>query len=156
MTTRYISPAAKGFRFRIELDEVSHVIQFVNGQYATDDEKLAKAIDAAVSKSAAISRYVRKVDRSAAEALAKQHAAEMARTGAHKGGVTAGAMQDAMKKTIHDRDVALQSQGGDSLVQEFDEKENLVLTEEGQTSPSPELANAASDTETKPKLQLGS
>ena len=134
----YIAKQVKGLNFEVLVGDKEVVIQFENDQFTTDDDELAKVIDH-VMENSGISRFCRKADRGAAEALARRHAEMMKNTGAHKGGVTAGAAKAAMNTELQQRDIELQKAGGDHIKEVFAEEESLILTDEGVTAPSPGL-----------------
>ena len=155
----YIAKNAKGLKFRVTVSDKDVVVKFENGQFSTDDNDLAAEIDAALS--GGIGRHARKADRSAALAMAAQHQAMMKRTGAQKGGVTAGAIKDSMNTAMQERDVQLQSEAGDHIKDKFADDENLVLTDPGLTAPSAGLGkqtgvvDVLAEPAPAPKLKLG-
>lgn len=133
----YIAKQAKGLKFRVTVDDKDVVVRFKDGQFSTEDDELAAQIDAALQKST-IRRFCQKADRTAALKLAAEHQAMLKRTGAHKGGITAGAMKDAMNTELNRRDAELHDAAGDSIKEQFAEKESLVLTEAVDVMAQPE------------------
>ena len=141
MTTHvYIADQAKGFNFTVILDaedkdKAKRVqVRFSDGQFKTDDDKLAEAIDALREINHGIARRCRKADEAAAEKMARKHRAMMERTGAIKGGVTADAAKRAMDTSLAERDFELRPEKPDA--NEF-AKDNLQLTEKVETAPIP-------------------
>ena len=122
----YIAERKKGFNFIVELDGKRERVRFVDGQFTTDNDALAEAIDALRKSHLNISRHCRKADKEAAEKLAREHRQMLARTGAIKGGVTAEATRRAMDISLGERDLALRSQNAD--LDDFT-KENLQMTQ---------------------------
>ena len=154
----YVAKNAKGLKFRVTVNDKDVVVKFENGQYSTDDDDLAEQIDYALAHG--IGRHARNADRSAALAMAAQHQAMLKRTGAQKGGVTAGSIKDSMNTAMQERDVQLQNEAGSTIKDEFAENENLVLTDAGVTSPSEGLSKQAEVVDAlsapaTPKLKLG-
>ena len=147
----YVAEQNKGFNFTVEVDvpnkdKAKRVhVRFVDGQFTTDDDALAGAIDALRGINPGIARRCRKADKEAAEKLARAHRALLSRTGAVKGGVTAEATRKAMDIALGERDIALRSQNANSA--EF-AKENLQLTEKAGIAPKVEVAP-------KPAIKLG-
>ena len=133
----YIAKQAKGLKFRVTVGDKDVTIKFENGQYSTDDDELAQAIDD-VMKISTIGRFCQKADKAAALQMAAQHQAMLKRTGAFKGGVTASAIKDAGDAEKQRRDKELLASGS-NLKDQFAEDENLVLTDEGHTEASPGL-----------------
>lgn len=140
----YVARQAKGLKFRVTVDDKDVIIKFENGQYSTDDDELAAVIDEAVKKPA-VGRFCQKADRAAALQMAAQHQAMLKRTGAMKGGVTAGAMKVASEAEKQMRDAEL-NQIDPTLKDQFDQDENLVLTDHGETAPSPGLTTGGDPT----------
>ena len=122
----YVAEHKKGFNFVVLLNDERVRVRFVDCQFTTDDDDLAKAIDALLKIKPAISRYCRKTDREAAEKMARAHRAALARTGSLKGGVTAEATRRAMDTALAERDIELRSKNID--VDEF-AKADLQITE---------------------------
>ena len=134
----YVAERASGFNFTVILEdaegkETRRRVRFEKGQFKTDDDELAAAIDWALEHTPNLARFCRKTDRAAAEALAKQHAAMLARQGAVKGGVTAEAAKHAMDTSLAERDLQLRSQHVDG--QAFAESD-LMLTEQTGAKPA--------------------
>lgn len=150
----FIAKQAKGLNFYLACGDKEVAVKFINGQFSTDDDELAKAIENAIATTA-VGRFARKVDREAAEVLARKHAEHMRRTGAHKGGVTSIAMQEALNTEMQQRDAELRQQGGGELIDKFDQEENLVLTQAGVTSPSPGLQELAKGGDPTADLPVG-
>lgn len=141
MTTHvYIADQAKGFNFTVILDAEDKdktkriQVRFFEGQFKTDDDKLAEAIDALREENSGIARRCRKADEAAAEKMARKHRAAMERTGAIKGGVTADATKRAMDTSLAERDFELRTEKPNA--DEF-AKDNLQLTEKVETAPLP-------------------
>ncbi len=109
----YVAEHNKGFNFIVLLDNERVRVRFVDCQFTTDDDKLAAGIDALVKANPGIARRCRKTDKEAAEKMARAHRAELARTGAVKGGVTAEASRRAMDTALAERDIELRSQNAD-------------------------------------------
>ena len=122
----YIAERKKGFNFALVVNGKRERVRFVDGQFTTDDDDLAAAIDASRKSNLSISRHCRKADKEAAEKLAREHRQMLARTGAIKGGVTAEATRRAMDISLGERDLALRSQNAD--LDDFT-KENLQMTQ---------------------------
>ena len=122
----YVADQIKGFNFTAIVEEKRVHVRFVNGQFTTDDDKLADAIDALCKGNPGIGRRCRKTDQAAAEKLAREHRARLAGTGAIKGGVTADAMKRSMDTTLQQRDTEMRKQHVDPA--DFVD-ENLQMTE---------------------------
>jgi hypothetical protein len=134
MTTHvYVAPRASGFNFTVLLGkkkkgkETRFRVRFEKGQFKTDDDKLAKAIDALLATSVGIRRNCRKADEAAALKLALAHKAMMQSSGAHKGGVTSEAVKKSMTDALAVRDEELRDVPVDT--QAFAD-DNLQFTEE--------------------------
>lgn len=125
----YIAEQKKGFNFVVILDDKRERVRFIDGQFITKNDDLAKAIDALRKVNPGIARRCHKSDREAAEKLALAHRQLLARTGAVKGGVTAEAARHAMDTSLAERDLKLRSQNVD--VDAFAE-ENLQMTEKAE------------------------
>lgn len=125
----YIAPEASGLSFRQVVNEDTEVfVQFVDGNYRTDDEDLAKAIDLAIAQGH-LSRWVRKVDRSAAERLVHQHIAERKATGAQSGQATTA--QTAMLSQLQARDQEMHKlTNEDQVVAAMKDDNDLLMTEQ--------------------------
>jgi len=102
-------------------------VQFSNGQYKTDDDELAAAIDLAIAQNK-ISRFCRKVDRAAAEKMARDYLDKQKRMGGVKGQLSALSAQKAMRTEIQHRDDVLAEQNID--VAKLSEESGIQLTEE--------------------------
>ncbi len=129
----YVAERASGFNFTVIFPrkkkrdkEVRVRVRFEKGQFKTDDDKLAKAIDLLLATKPSISRNCRKADQAAALKLALRHKALMDRTGAHKGSVTADATKRAMTTALEERDKELREYNVDEKA--FAD-ESLQLTE---------------------------
>ncbi len=122
----YIAEQSKGLNFTVEVEDEKVRVRFVDGQFKTDDGKLAKAIDRLRKKNPGIKRRCRKADIEAAEKMAREHRQMLARTGAMKGGITADAIKRSMSTALEERDIELRSKNID--VDEFADA-NLQLTE---------------------------
>jgi hypothetical protein len=129
--------------------DVRYRVKFENGQFQTDNDLIAEAIDKLIASVMNIRSRCKKADKAAAEKLVAEHQKQMATTGAHKGGITASAMHTAMHTELQTRDEELSKTGVDKVA--LANEESLVLTEEGATQPSAELATVAS----KPALKIG-
>lgn len=154
----YVAERASGFNFTVVMEdkkgkETRRRVRFEKGQFKTDDDKLAAAIDELLAENAGIRRNCRKTDRAAAQRLAEQHMAMLKRTGATKGGVTAEAARHAMDTTLAERDLELRSKGGVDTNAFADE--GLQLTEEVKTPAVDVPLVAAASEDAKPKIQLG-
>lgn len=155
----YVCDKSSGFRFAVIIEdekgkETRLQIVFAEGQYRTDDDKIAAEIDKMIATKLPIRQRVRKTDKAAAEALVKQLRAQQEKTGAVKGGVTSVAVQQAMQGHMHQRDQELQAQ---SVHREDFADENLVLTQEDPAviNHLDELAKPVDDPPSR-KLKLGS
>lgn len=152
----YIADQAKGFNFTVVLDaedkdKAKRVqVRFSDGQFKTEDDKLAEAIDAIREINPGIARRCRKADVAAAEEMARKHRATTSRTGAFKGGVTADAAKRAMDTSLQERDLELRTAKPDT--DEF-AKDNLQLTEKVETAPIP-VDPAPITTEPKPTTTI--
>jgi hypothetical protein len=146
----YISQQALGFKFRITITEDDEkkdvLIQFKNGEFKTDNAQIAERIDKLLDERHGISVYVRKVDKAAAEKLAKEHMDRLSRTGAISGGVTAGAVKKAIATDVDARDQELQKKADANIRELAADKENLVLTMKGETHASSGLLDAGKST----------
>lgn len=146
----YVAKHASGLNFTVVLKEedsdkeVRQHVRFTNGQFQTDDDKLATAIDKLLETNQAIRIRCQKADKAAAEQMALQHKARLATTGAHKGGVTADAIKQSMNTHMQDREAQLQAEGADR--QQFADEESLVLSED---------ANDTGEAAEIPKAKLG-
>lgn len=148
----YVAERASGFNFTVILPsgkkkgkDTRYRVRFEKGQFKTDDDKLAAAIDELLAESVGIRRNCRKTDKQAALALALKHKKMMQRTGAVKGGVTAGAAKSAMDTALYERDLELHPQHPDA---DAFAEEGLQLTE---TAEEP----VASEPEKPVTIQLG-
>jgi len=127
MTHVYITPDASGFRTYVPVEDLKVLVQFVDGNYRTEDEALAKAIDLAITQGH-ISRWVRKVDRSAAEKLVHDHIAQRAASGAQAGQATSAAT--ANLNVLQARDQELHKMPDPAaVVDALKEDSDLLLTE---------------------------
>lgn len=122
----YVAERKQGFNFVVEVDGKRERVRFVDGQFKTDNDKLAEAIDALREINPGIARRCRKADKAAAEKLAREHREMLKRTGAVKGGLTAEAARHSMDISLAERDLKLRNQNVD--VEDF-AKENLQMTE---------------------------
>ena len=150
----YVASRAKGFNFTVVMEdkkgkETRRRVVFEHRQFQTDDDALAAAIDEAIAEYPGISRNVRKADKAAAEELAIQHAAELKRTGAVKGGVTAEAAKMAMDTSLAQRDIELRAKAEKVDVEAFAD-ENLQLTESAPTPPPLPKSDGKANTEPTP------
>lgn len=132
----------EGFNFAVEMEnakgkETRVRVRFEKGQFKTNDDDLAAAIDAALADAPGLRRFCHKTDKAAAEALARKHAEMARKTGAHKGGVTAEAAKHAMDTTLAQRDMEMRDKNVDTAA--FAD-ENLLLSEQAHvpTDPVPE------------------
>lgn len=154
----YVAERASGFNFTVIMEdakgkETRHRVRFEKGQFKTDDDKLAAAIDELLASNVSLRRNCRKADREAALALALKHKAMMERTGAHKGGVTSEAVKMAMTESLAERDKELRKKAVD--VDAFAD-ENLVLSEAAPVPPAPPSEPAGKqETKGKTKISLG-
>lgn len=125
----YIAPDASGLNFHQAVGDKEVFIQFVDGNYRTDDNELAEAIDADI-KAGHLSRWVRKVDKAAGEALVRAHIAMRAATGAQTGQSTS--QSTANLNALQARDAELHKHGGDSTetVDALKNDSDLMLTED--------------------------
>ncbi len=137
----YIAPQKPGFNFVVEVPDeddkkIRRSVRFVKGDFRTEDDVFAEAIDKALAKYPNIGRFCHKADREAAEALARKHREMMSRTGATKGGVTAEAAKMSMDTTLMQRDAELrnQLQNPDAVKEQLAREENLQLTD---SAPAP-------------------
>ena len=140
----YIAPDASGLNFNQAVGDKDVFVQFIDGNYRTDDDDLAEAIDAAI-KAGHLSRWVRKVDRSAAEKLARQHMAMRESTGAQTGQQTSQAT--ANLNMLQARDQEMHKMGNESdVVDKLKDESDLMLTEDSsgkQTEKKPAGINFA-------------
>lgn len=136
----YVSSRNSGLNFTAvykdaETDkEIRYRVKFENGQFQTDNDDIAEAIDKLIAKVMNIRSRCKKADKAAAEKLVAEHRKQMENTGAHKGGVTSIAMQNAMSAEMQDRDAELSKAGVDK--QAVADDESLILTEKGATAAS--------------------
>ena len=137
----YVAEHKKGFNFVVLLNDERVRVRFVDCQFTTDDDDLAKEIDVLLKAKPAISRYCRKTDKEAAEKMARAHRAALARTGSLKGGVTAEATRRAMDTALAERDIELRSKNID--VDEF-AKADLQITEKAD-SPVEKKSDKSAD-----------
>lgn len=147
----YVAEQKPGFNFVVEMknedgEKVRKTVRFEKGQFRTEDDAFAEAIDSAMDKYPNISRFCRKTDREAAEALARKHRELMARTGATKGGVTAEAARNAMDTSLAKRDAELRNQlkNPDAAKEQLAKGENLQLTDAATPAPDPTAKPAGS------------
>jgi len=137
--------------------DVRYRVKFENGQFQTDNDLIADAIDKLIATVMNIRSRCKKADKSAAEKLVAEHKKQMEMTGAHKGGVTSIAMQNAMNTEMQTRDAELAGAGVDKVAVANDE--SLILTEKGATQPSADLGKADAPVEgtvvAKPALKIG-
>lgn len=81
---KYIAPSAHGFSTSLVVGEKRVRVKFEEGRYTTEDPEIIAAFDKELAKpESAVARYVRKLDKEAAESLVRKRIA-----GAAKGGQT--------------------------------------------------------------------
>lgn len=156
MTHVYVSDRS-GFNFMVVMEdkkgkETRCRVAFEKGQFKTDDDDLAAAIDEAIADVLAIRRNVKKTDRAAAERLVHEHMAANRRTTGVKGGITAGAMRAGMDieaLTRRDKELAKQDVDPNAFAED-----GLLLTEQ---NPQVDVGGdpKKTDTPAKPKINLG-
>lgn len=144
-THNYIAERAKGFRTRVTVgkgdDAVDTLVQFVAGQYKTEDDDIAAAIDKAIAENK-ISRFCRKVDRAAAERVAADYIQKQKRMGAVQGQLSALSAKNAMNSELLKRDESLEAQNVD--VEKLSEESGVQLTEKVD-NPRVKEVNPAAD-----------
>ena len=157
----YVAERASGFNFTVPMEdakgkETRHRVRFEKGQFKTDDDELAAAIDELMATQIGIRKHCRKAYRAAAEKLSRAQRKMMETSGAHKGGVTSDAAKQAMTDSLAQRDKQLRDAGVDKAA--FAEDESLVLSEEAQETlmkPKAEEAVAKPVVEKTSGLILG-
>lgn len=145
----YASINAPKLRIKLRLSDGTVIVkQFKNGTIMLNDLE-AEAFDKQIAERAAVSQYVRKVDREAALRAAKMHQAEMlAQNAASKSG-DSESIRRARQVGMAARDAGLAAQGDlDKLTQQLDENENLVLTEKADIAPSDPPADSTEQEKT--------
>lgn len=125
----YVSPNASGFRTFVTVEGVTTLVQFIDGNYRTDDVAIANAIDDGIAKGH-LSRWVQKVDRSAAERLVQEHIAMRAASGAKSGQSTSQAT--AALNALQARDQELHKiPDVETVIDELRNDSDLMVTEQG-------------------------
>lgn len=129
----YVGSRGSGLNFTVvykdaDTDkEVRYLVRLKDGQFQTDNDQIAAAIDEALAKNVTIRSRCKKADRSAAEKMAREHAEQMRNTGAQKGGVSSIMMKNAMSTEQQRRDTEIVAAGIDKV--KTAEEESLVLSE---------------------------
>lgn len=127
----YISKSAASFRFRIEVDNKDVVVKFHEGQFSTEDDNLAKAIDTALnSQGSILMQSIAKVDRAAAEKLVAKHRAANSHSGAVQGGITALMAQQSMQIDTSQRDMELNALANtNGVLSQLAQENDLLITQ---------------------------
>lgn len=161
----YVGSRGSGLNFTVvytdaETDkEVRHHVRLKDGQFQTDNDELAAAIDDAIKTRIAIRSRCRKADRAAAEKMALEHAQQLKATGAQKGGVSTIAMKQAMSTEQQRRDAEITASGIDKVKMAQDE--SLILTEPvldpvvAMNIPEENVESVDDNVKPAPKLNLG-
>lgn len=101
---QYVSPASPNLNIGITVNDVRVQVVF-EGHVANVDADTAEVLDAILAKQIGLRAKVQKVDREAAEAMAKAHAAK------NMGGPAKGTMTSDMHKLPQKHAEALQREG---------------------------------------------
>lgn len=143
----YISPQAPAFSMRVELpgDTADVRVKFAHKELrlrSPEDTDLIAAIDKLIATKPNIASIIHKVDRAAAETLAKAHMGMMAsQRGTMTGPVSADDAKRAATMAVQERDADLAAQGASvqdlAAMREEMSKDGLELTEnaEGVVAP---------------------
>lgn len=135
MTTHtYVAASSPSLSLRLKVhkDELKETIQFVSGNYITEDDVIAAAFDKSISKSLALQRTVRKLDKAAAEETARRHLESMRNpmeAGA-KGGMNSVNANLANRMQMNERDAVLDKVDSKLKAEQFPEKD-IMLTVDG-------------------------
>ncbi len=148
----YVAERKRGFNFIVIIKSERIRVRFVDGQFKTDDNILAAAIDAIRKKNPGIARRCRKADVAAAEKMAREHREMLKRTGAFKGGITADAARHAMDTSLAERDLKLRNENVD--VEEF-AKADLQLTEAANIPVKKSVKEPIVDPVAKSSIKIG-
>ncbi len=134
----YSSGNVLSFRFRLHLNDGDKdvAIKFVNGQYKTDDDEIAKVLDKQLQTNSSISRFVKKIDIAAAEKMARDHQARLNRTGAVRGQLTTDMVRQAQNTEVAQRDAELLEKAVKNVQEVAEEEHNLTMTVAGD-KPAP-------------------
>lgn len=138
----YITPEASGFRTFVTVGDEKVLVQFVDGNYRTDKQDVADAIDAGIA-AGHLSRWVRKVDRSAGERLVQEHIKQRLESGAQSGVTTSQSTAQLNALSARDQELHQEPDKGVSAAKLADESD-LMLTEESSQAPQPTEAPKAS------------
>ena len=137
----YIAPDASGLNFHqtVPNRDKDVFVQFIDGNYRTDDDELAAAVDADI-EAGHLSRWVRKVDRAAAEQLVRDHIAAREGTGAQTGTQTSQATANLNVLQARDQELhKLPDAVVDTVVDKLADESDLLLTVAAPVVAAPEV-----------------
>ncbi len=127
----YRSLNAAGFSCRLVDKERRELVQFAESIYSTDDEWIVKQLDKGIADGS-LTRHMQKVDKSAAEQMAREHIARLQATGSHRGQTTSAST--AALAALQARDQELHKMPDpDATAKSIQESNDMLLTESSET-----------------------
>lgn len=123
----YRSPNASGFSCILVDGERRERVQFVENVFTTEDEDIVKMMDKAIAEQG-LGRHVQKIDKLAAERMAREHIARMQAQGAHRGQTSSASTAALAALQARDQEMHKMPNPED-LANDIQESNDMLITE---------------------------